>query len=372
MRARTLGLAVFVLWGCSSPGSTPDRPPVAKTAEPIVGGTLSTVAQDSVVFVQLANGAFCSGTLIAANLVLTARRCVAELDESTACGTFGADGAASSLSVAVGRLTVQSAPKIVAQGTKVIDDGNASGCSHDIALIQLDQDIAGAKIAKVRQTPAAKGDLVTALGFGDDGTGTLTDGRYQRTGIAILGVGATTFTYTQKTGTAIPVTVSAGEIGTGESTCYGDTGGPIFDSTGAIVGVASHGVGGSCIDSPAIFSDVASHYTMIAQAAAAAGHPLAPAGGDAGAGGKGDGGKGKHDGGDPGADDGSGDDPFGGDLSPGVPAEAGSGNAQGSDDFGAGRPQAACSAGARAPDASWFFVFGAVALAGARRRRNRA
>src|SRR5262249_48392235 len=153
-----------------------------------------------------------------------------------------------------------------------------------------------------------------------------------------------------KNGTKIPTDVPVGEIATGESTCYGDSGGPILDAQGNVVGLTSRGLIDSCLDAPSIYSDVASHYAMIAKAAADAGHPLAHPGGspDAGThdGGRTDGGGGGH-GHDGGAgapgDDGTGDDnPFGdGNLAP--PPDNLAGPKKPNDD-GATAPPSGCAA----------------------------
>jgi MYXO-CTERM domain-containing protein len=278
--------ALALVAGCSSPSErAPDLAPSA-IGPRVVNGVPSTSAQDAVVMV-LTQDQMCSGTLIAPNLVLTARHCVANIDENT--GDVLGDLTPSALGIAIGVHESPQTANIVAQGKKIIDDGSKTLDSHDVGLIQLDKDIAGAKTALPRQAPATVGEMVTVVGYGEDGNGQLTDGRYQRTGIKVLAVGPKQFTFDAQSGQQIPVDVPPGTICTGESACHGDSGGPIFDAQGRIVGVVS-GPGGqvdTCIDAPAFFSDITSHYTMIAQAAANAGHPLPAGDNDAGAGGGG-------------------------------------------------------------------------------------
>lgn len=250
--------------------------PIATGLSPkVVKGSPSSASQDAVVMV-LTRQQMCSGTLIAPNLVLTARHCVA--DGVSPNGTFGANLPGSAFGIGTGAEQSPQSPNIVAHGLKVYDDGGSKMASHDIALIQLDRPVTGVPVAAVRPTPTAAGENVTVVGFGEDGHGELTGGRYQRSGIEILGVGPTQLMFKPKSGLQQRVDVPTGTICTGESACHGDSGGPIFDAQGNVVGVVS-GPGGqvdTCIDGPAFYTDIPSHYELIAQAAAAAGHPLAP------------------------------------------------------------------------------------------------
>ncbi|MDF2697054.1 MAG: Trypsin-2 precursor [Labilithrix sp.] len=249
--------------------------------EKMVGGTVSTTAQDATVMLAQNGQQACTGTLIAPNLVLTARHCVAEPQGQADCATYGTQSQPSTISIMVG-VNARANGTAAAKGSRIFVPTTSNMCSFDIALIQLDRDVVGAKIAPVRFTALGKNEASTAVGYGVDGQDKSLPQRMQRA-TSVLGVGPTPLKYTTKQNASVSYNIPQGDVATGESTCYGDSGGPLFDSKGAVIAVTSRGIpefpqtgahGNGCIDLPSIYAGVRFNEQTIRQAAQAAGHPL--------------------------------------------------------------------------------------------------
>jgi uncharacterized protein (TIGR03382 family) len=283
MRARAVLPFLLALTACATEVSevsevtersaTDGSAKARRVSQAIVNGAPDTAAGNSVVYIAIGTqGSFCTGTLIAPNLVLTAHHCVADPDETVECGVFTTPMAASSFAISVG---LQPGAKVATGAKVVLDTAKPNNmCGNDIALIQLDRDIPNAPLSKVRLTKLTAGETASTSGYGDDGSGKVTNGRYVKQGIKVDAVGPTSYSYKTATGQSLALTLPGGEIVTGESTCFGDSGGPLFDSAGNVIGMTSRGIDEKCIDRPSIYTDTASHADVIKAAAVAAGHPL--------------------------------------------------------------------------------------------------
>ena len=246
---RTLPLCLalpLALLACSAPG--PDgTDDVARARTPIIHGVPSDASQDAVVLIVYNDAATgssytCSGTLIAPNLVLTARHCVSVTsDLGMTCGAdgigsvegkTGADYAPSSLTIFVG----VDAPKTGAlpdgTGKQIFHDDATNTCDHDLALILLTAPVKGAKIAPLRldDTRTRRGETITAVGWGVTDTTFDPPQRMQRSGIRILGVGKD-----------VAQDIAPHELLVGESICSGDSGGPGLSASGAVIAIVSRG-----------------------------------------------------------------------------------------------------------------------------------
>jgi hypothetical protein len=247
---RCVTVLAVTLLGCSAeiePGRSTDR--VGRVIQPVIGGVPSGAEHDGVVvlahFVNGARLGHCSATLVAPNLLLTARHCVSNADSSVACNTDGSaavgaliheDYAAADLEVFVAKDGVPpplgDETKASARGAKLIVDTSTTLCNHDVAFVLLDRPV-DAPIATLRLSsgPTAV-ERVTIVGWGVDETGAMPATRRMREGVAVTGIGPTLMpgnTYG----------IGNAEVMFGEAACLGDSGGPAFTRAGVLVGVAS-------------------------------------------------------------------------------------------------------------------------------------
>jgi hypothetical protein len=271
-------LAATGLAACALPAGGADEPTGAARSA-VIAGKDSDSSQDAVVFLVHEDPAsprvgMCTGTLVAPNLVLTARHCVADADEAADCAANGSavTGGAirgnhepRTLLVYTGKnrppFASQRIPAPAGVGATIVDDGAKNLCNHDLALLVLKEPIADMPIASLRlDGDVAKGETFTAVGWGITSTSTKPPVRQQRAGVRVVAVGP-------DPSAVLPVPPNQFEAG--EVICLGDSGGPAFASSGAILGVVTGGGNGQAASAsdpsaPCVGDGAASLYTRVA------------------------------------------------------------------------------------------------------------
>jgi hypothetical protein len=251
---RATSCLVLVLAGCQD---------FSVERQAIVGGQPSDASDDEVVLIlthvpekDTAQGQFylnCTGTLLAPNLVLTARHCVSR----TSDGTFVCDQNGQVTSGSGGQVTTDFLPadthvfvgptlpatvdptQFPGQATAYVHDAGTVTCNDDLALIVLDKPIDNAKLAPIRlDGPVTADETLSVVGWGATETRFLPSTRQRRDGVGVVDIGpSSTF--------RIGGQLANREWLATESVCQGDSGGPAFDSvTGAVVGTVSRGSNG--------------------------------------------------------------------------------------------------------------------------------
>ncbi len=262
------GLICCVL-SCSS---EPDRGSIGKAHQPIVGGVLDndTKAHGGVVEIMIGYQGSCSGALIAANVVLTARHCVSQtVGTGVACDAQGgADGDQISSDYSPTTLKIFAGVKPdrygtpLARGKKVFRYDQPVLCNKDIALILLDKSITTIEPMALRLNAGAQtGEKTVAIGYGlTNPTNERSSGqRYRLENVKVLSSGRD-WNYLS----------GVNEFVTSAGACQGDSGGPsVSAATGAILGVASRV--SDCISGQAYYSRVDMHAALIQQALKEAG-----------------------------------------------------------------------------------------------------
>jgi hypothetical protein len=226
---------------------------VASSAAAIQGGSLAPA--DTKYAVALVGMGLCSGTLIAPNLVITARHCVVDQP------TESPDGCENGRIISPSDLRVTTAGDLGVNGggpppgakiygvSKILPAPKTNGCNPDMALVQLSSVVPASDTAPARPavdsaytTRPHFSDLVTAIGFGVDDQGNAGVRRY-RTDIAVMCVpGDSQFSCPD-----VESQIQKFEFIAGEGACQGDSGGGLYDQTSynqkkpVVVGVVSRG-----------------------------------------------------------------------------------------------------------------------------------
>ena len=251
----TLAILFGLLLDCNGDGEPSARVQTSR----ITGGMPSLSAASPVVYLGVGGG--CTGTVVAQNLILTAKHCVTDVigasynctetgdrfidweagvvETTPDAGAFGATRSPDRFRVGKAG-SAAGAPRVarvlVAPGTTL--------CTSDIAMLLLDRPLDDPSIAPLRlDRGPSLGEPITATGWG------LTSGKIQpavlqRRATTVLEIGPWAKETRGAGPTAGPVPPHFFTIG--EGLCHGDSGSPALAWSGAVIGVASG------LDNPAL------------------------------------------------------------------------------------------------------------------------
>lgn len=244
-------LAAGSALGCSSAGIAD----VTETAElgseraAILDGTAAPEMTSIVGIVNFAGG-LCSGSLIAPNLVLTARHCIAASEDDTTAVVCDEttletpDSPGAVFVVPLAQVSENPADYHAVSAIRTPADAT-SLCGSDVALLQLGTPLSLPALTPRTDSPLLAGESYTAVGYGLDGTSARGDSGIRRAldGLHVECVGEE----------CAEDSVFPNEWRGPEGACSGDSGGPALDAEGRVIGVLSRGKEGC---SSNVYADV--------------------------------------------------------------------------------------------------------------------